>query len=341
MIELVSWNVNRRSVWDALMADAHCDLALLQEAPRPPSGVLADCVPPPTGDWSTTHWKSELRTCVALFSERVTLVPRALRDPREDNFSALGVSRRGTLAVADVQREEEFLFTVVLAYAAWESPPGRDDLIYADGSAHRLLSDLSGLVTGSRRERVIVAGDFNIFFGYGEHGDEYFAARYQSVFDRAAAMGLHLVGPQARSERQAAPWPDELPTGSLNVPTFHHSKQSRQTATPANWTSSSQRQIWRRGPRCVLSTALTNGARATTAALPFAWTCSRWHRCRGTTYVTSPRSVWHVFRRGCQCRCTRSDVVRASAPHHTPCSEPGSVRQDALAQRHGWSSPRK
>lgn len=231
MVELVSWNVNRRQVWDGLTAIEDLDVALLQEAPRPPAGTFLDCVPDPAGDWSTTHWRSELRTCIALLSDRVALVPRMLRDAHGDDFAALGVSRKGSLAVADVRRGEDFLFTVASAYAAWESPPSRDDIIYADASAHRLLSDISGLVTGRRGEKLILAGDFNILFGYGEHGDAYFAARYQSVFDRAAAMGLKLLGPRTPHGRQASPWPTELPVDSANVPTFHHSRQTPETAS--------------------------------------------------------------------------------------------------------------
>ena len=94
--------------------------------------------------------------------------------------------------MADVHRGDDFLFTVASAYAAWESPPDRDDFIYADGSAHRLLSDLSGLITGSPRERLIVAGDLNILLGYGEHGDAYFAALPVGLLNRFRAKELPL-----------------------------------------------------------------------------------------------------------------------------------------------------
>jgi hypothetical protein len=104
MVELVSWNVNRRQVWDELTSAADVDIALLQEAPRPPAGTFRDCVPDTFGDWSTTHWRSELRTCIALLSDRVALVPRTLRDAHDDDFAALGVSRKGSLTVADVRR---------------------------------------------------------------------------------------------------------------------------------------------------------------------------------------------------------------------------------------------
>ena len=45
------------------------------------------------------------------------------------------------------------------------------------------------------------------------------------------AIGLAYLGPQFPNGRQAEPWPGELPKGSLNVPTFHHSGQTPGTAT--------------------------------------------------------------------------------------------------------------
>ena len=44
-------------------------------------------------------------------------------------------------------------------------------------------------------------------------------------------MGLSFVGPQAPNGAQADPWPDELPTTSLNVPTYRTNRQSPATAT--------------------------------------------------------------------------------------------------------------
>ena len=231
MLELVSWNVNRLSVWDDLVADPQLDFALLQESPRPPAGLLAGCVPATDADWTTAHWPSELRTCIAQVSDRYRMVPRRLRDLHQSDLSALGVSRRGTLTVVDIYRDDRYVVTLASAYAAWERPPGREGFIYADASAHRLLSDLAPLLTGRRDERLIVAGDFNILHGYGEHGDPYFADRYRSVFDRARSMGLLFIGPQNPAGRQAHPWPDELPLNSRNVPTYHHSRQTPLTAT--------------------------------------------------------------------------------------------------------------
>lgn len=94
-------------------------------------------------------------------------------------------------------------------YAAWDRTPSGG--IYADAAAHRILSDLSVLMF-TRKHRLVISGDSNILFGHGEHGDAYFADRYRTVFDRAAALGLRFVGPQGPNGRQADPWPEELPT---------------------------------------------------------------------------------------------------------------------------------
>ncbi len=46
-----------------------------------------------------------------------------------------------------------------------------------------------------------------------------------------SALGLEFVGPQAPAGRLAAPWPDELPGTSKNVPTYHTNRQTPITAT--------------------------------------------------------------------------------------------------------------
>jgi exonuclease III len=232
MIELVSWNMNRRAFWDELASETSVDVALLQEAPRPPeSPHLWATHPAGDDEWRTEGWQFECRTCVVQLSDRVTLRPRSLREPADGDTAALGASRSGSLTVADVIRNGEYLCTVASGYANWESSADRDDLIFADASAHRLLSDLSSLVTGRKGERLLLAGDFNILHGYGEHGDTYWGKRYQSVFDRAEAMGLRYVGPQHPNGRQASPPPSELPEDSLDVPTFRHSRQTVEGAS--------------------------------------------------------------------------------------------------------------
>lgn len=158
------------------------------------------------------------------------VVARNLGVVRDLDGGGIRVSRAGTLAVADVEFDDETV-TVVSMYAGWERACDGLRTLYADAAAHRLLSDLSAIVTSERGHRVIAAGDLNILNCYGEHGDGYWAARYVSVFDRAEAMGLPLVGPQAPYGRRADPVPAKLPEGSLDVPTYHTPRQVPAAAT--------------------------------------------------------------------------------------------------------------
>src|SRR5215212_6534900 len=225
MLRIWSWNFNGRHLWDQL-ADSAIDVALLQEAPAPCVQWEDKVVPHPEGGWGTVgSWKWR-RTAVVAVSETTRLEPCVLTSLEEGAPGALLVSRGGTLAAADVIVDGERI-TLVSMYAVWGKSPPEHSLsnIYADASAHRLLSDLSGIVNDARSHRVIAVGDLNILHRYGEHGNSYWAARYATVFDRAEAMGLRFVGPQAPHGRQANPWPAELPEDSQDVPTYHTRRQ--------------------------------------------------------------------------------------------------------------------
>ena len=116
-------------------------------------------------------------------------------------------------------------------YGGWEwSADGRWTLC-ADAAAHRLLSDLSAIVTSLHGRRIFAAGDLNTLNRYGEHGSAYWAAPYATVFDRAESLGLRFVGRQAPHGRQADPRPAELPNDSRDVPTCHTSRQRPAGAT--------------------------------------------------------------------------------------------------------------
>jgi hypothetical protein len=234
-VRLVSWNVKQLDVREHL-AKSDADIALLQEAPPPlsASGEAASdsaCHFLPSGDatWETLGWDHRpWRTAIVRLSDEVEL--RAIPTGSVSADAAtLRVSRPGTITAATVAVEGRDIFTVASVYALWEQPLSMSSPIWADASAHRLLSDLAPLV--GRRLPLVVSGDWNILRGYGEHGDAYWAARYQTVFDRAEAMGLTFVGPAYPNGRRAEHWPSELPKDSTCVPTFHHSQQSPETAT--------------------------------------------------------------------------------------------------------------
>lgn len=223
MVRIWSWNVNGRSLWDRLVP-GEVDIALLQEAPVPPVGWEGRVVPDPAGGWSTAGWQRARRTAIIDVSGTLDVVPRETRSLGQVLTGAVAVSFPGTLAVVDVTVDGETI-TLVSMYAAWESPPTGERPIFADASAHRLLSDLAGIVTRRRGHRIIAAGDLNILNRYGEDANAYWGGRYATVFDRAAAMGLRFVGPRAPHGRQASPRPAELPEGSLDVPTYHPARQ--------------------------------------------------------------------------------------------------------------------
>lgn len=231
VIRLVSWNLaGRRRAWAELDGWA-ADVALLQEARSPgaewalPS--VADSLPD-TFETALLGGRGNWGTAVIRLTDRVELRPRASVTLEASTSSDdWVVSRTGRIAAADVITDGSVAFTAVSVYAAWETVAGRG---YADGSAHRILSDLCVLM-GRRDHRLIVAGDWNLLRGYGEYGNEYWRARYDTVFARAETLGLKFVGPQYPNGRRADPWPSELPRGSLCVPTFHHSQQRPETAT--------------------------------------------------------------------------------------------------------------
>jgi hypothetical protein len=234
-MKIISWNIaHRPEAWRELVAgDAH--VALLQEACAPPADLAArlDVDPEPwatEGAGRTRRW----RASVIGLSPDVALTryqPRHLPDAAPGE---LGVSRLGTLAAAEITHPAlRKPITVISMYGLWESPHASTggSWIYADASVHRVISDLSVFIGSKHGHRIIAAGDLNILFGHGEHGDEYWKERYITIFARFAALGLQFVGPQFPDARQANPWPAELPPDSKNVPTYYTSQQKPAGAT--------------------------------------------------------------------------------------------------------------
>ena len=236
MVRIIAWNIARRpNAWRSL-AVSNADIALLQEASKPPTDVATkfevDCAPWQTG--RNQRW----RTAIVNLSKRAEvdwLVPKLLADA---HGSELAVSRIGTLAAAVVTPAMGEPFIAISAYGFWETahPMATGRFIYADASVHRLISDLSVFISKRTTLSILVAGDLNILYGYGERGDPYWAARYETVFTRMRALGLSFIGPQAPGGLLAEPWPAELPRTSRNVPTYHTKSRPRQ-AVRANWTS--------------------------------------------------------------------------------------------------------
>lgn len=233
-LRLIVWNIARRDEpWRQLL-DTDADVALLQEAAQPPKEV-ARLLDIDQGPWRTSGPGKDRpwRTAIVRLSDHVSVESIQTRSIDEADESDLAVSRMGTLSAAAVTGSRGESLVVASMYGVWESPHVTTDSgwIYADASAHRLVSDLSNLVGQQRSHRIVAAGDLNILHGYGDHGSAYWASRYATVFDRMTALGLAFVGPQTPSGRHADPWPKELPTSSANVPTYHTTRQTPATAT--------------------------------------------------------------------------------------------------------------
>jgi len=227
MLRIWSWNVNGLDVWDDVAA-GEVDVALLQECRRPPADWPKQVVPDRGGEWRTAGWTErppwDRRTAIVAPSAGpsggIELRARplvAIGD--EHDGDGLTVSRHGTLAAADVLLDDGPV-TLVSMYAGWDRSSDGRGLIHADAAANRLLSDLSALITHPTQHRIIAAGDLNLLHRHGEGGDPYWGARYASVFDRAASLGLVMVGPFAPNGRIANPRPAERPEGARDVPTY-------------------------------------------------------------------------------------------------------------------------
>ena len=233
-VKIISWNIaHRHAPWRSLL-EMDADVALLQEAGKPPPDI-AEHITTDAAPWRIPGQDSNApwRSAVVRLSDRVEVDWIEAKSLVEAAWNELAVSRPGSLAAARVTPPDSEPFIVASLYAIWEGPHTSTggSWIFADASAHRLISDLSRFIGSERQHRILAAGDLNILHGHGEHGSEHWAARYRTVFDRLEALGLTFVGPQAPRGRQAEPWPDELPPESKNVPTFHHSGQTPATAT--------------------------------------------------------------------------------------------------------------
>jgi hypothetical protein len=232
MLKLIAWNIAQRAAAWRFLANSDADIALLQEASEPPVEVAAK-ISCDGESWRCGGGNRQWRTAVVRLSNRAEVSWLKAKPLVEARGGELGVSRPGTLAAAIVTPAQGDPFIAASVYGQWETPHdltgGR--FIFADASVHRLVSDLSVFVSKKFGQDLLVAGDLNILCGYGEDGDPYWAARYETVFSRMAALGLTFVGPQAPHGRRAEPWPKELPPTSNNVPTYHTKRQTPSTCT--------------------------------------------------------------------------------------------------------------
>ena len=148
--------------------------------------------------------------------------------PEPDEFPVSGI---GTVAAARVTPRDGQPFIVVSMYARWMAPHpstgSKWGTGHADGSAHRIISDLSVFVgdVDPSTHRILAAGDLNM--AHDTLGNEWQSLRdrERTVWDRMKAIGLEYMGPQYPAGRKADPTPSFLPPDTKNVPTFRGNKE--------------------------------------------------------------------------------------------------------------------
>ena len=238
MIKVISWNIGKmRAPWRELL-NMDADVALLQEAGRLPDEVVKLLDIGPREAWDSHSWN--VQEAGTLF-DRWPMVVRLSDNVEVEWFRQVGptgwvtehdqipVSGIGTITAARVTPVDDSTepFIVISMYGRWigvhpSVKPGNGfNWGFADGSVHRIISDLSAFI-GNRNpqtHRILAAGDLNIAYGHG-YGDAHWEARHKTVFDRMEALGMEFMGPQLPNGRQAETLATGEPADSRNVITY-------------------------------------------------------------------------------------------------------------------------
>ena len=224
--KVVSWNIaTRQEPWRQLLK-MDADVALLQEAGQPPADVAARLGIGRKEHWDSHYWNSrwyegrfknlyDRWAMVVKLSDRVDVEwfkqVSPIGEPAADEFPVSGI---GTVAAARVTPRDAPPFIVVSMYARWIKPhrstKSKWRVGYADGSAHRIISDLSAFIghVDPSTHRILAAGDLNTICDVKDDYDKSWAtARDQTIWDRMNALGLEFLGPQQPNGRQAHPTP--------------------------------------------------------------------------------------------------------------------------------------
>lgn len=247
---VVSWNIAKRSEPWRQLVDMDADVALLQEArlDQMPPEVAEHVEAGPDEHWDSSVWNSrwwegrfknlyDRWPMVVKLSDRVEIEWFKQVSPIAGTAAdEIAVSGIGTVAAARVIPREGPPFIVVSMYARWMKPhpsvPTSWGVGYQDGSAHRIISDLSAFIgsTDPSTHRILAAGDLNMIYGATEDNRLALPARDRTVTQRMAALGLEFLGPTYPDGRRASPTPRGLPPDTGNVPTYYTTRQTKETA---------------------------------------------------------------------------------------------------------------
>ena len=165
-------------------------------------------------------------------------------DEAEDKIAVSDLPTLAAAQVTPLPDGEPFIVVSMYARWCWPHPLARNAPVirkpgtgvireFADASAHRIISDLSGFIahTNPANHRIIAAGDLNTIYGAVEGSALETPIRAQTIFDRMSAIGMKFVGPRAgEGGKKADPPSVDVPPDTRNVPTYHSNKASPETA---------------------------------------------------------------------------------------------------------------
>ena len=235
-MKLISWNMHQRAenwaVLAELMREYDAVSAMVQEAVAPPPKIRDDLRVFPDPSLGDKPWRMPVPTgarrnfasAVAVLGE----VPVEPWIPAAIGMAAYGepaISHPGQWVAIGLGEPERRVWAVSL-YGLWETMPDSKD-IFAQATLHRALSDLALLLQARAISRVVVAGDLNIWRGYG-HKD--WEPGYRSVFERLGAYGVTLIGPHRTVDPPLEGCPCGAGADCSHVRTYRH--QRRASGTP-------------------------------------------------------------------------------------------------------------
>ena len=197
-MKLISWNTNQRAenwaVLAELMREYEAVAAMVQEAVAPPPETCYDLRVFPDPSLGDKRWRMPIpggarrnfASAIAVLGE----VPVEPWMPAAIGMAAYGepaISHPGQWVAIGLGEPEKRVWAVSL-YGLWETMPDSED-IFAQATLRRALSDLALLLQSRATRRVVVAGDLNIWRGYGH---KHWELGYRSVFERLGAYGVAL-----------------------------------------------------------------------------------------------------------------------------------------------------
>lgn len=235
-MRLLSWNMNRRaSNWNVLvdlMLKHDVTAAMLQEAVAPPNSLESELQAFGDPSLGTEPWQMPIPSgtrrpfASALAARRET--PVTVYEPKPLAAAAYGqpaISHPGQWVAASIGEPDTSVWLISL-YGMWDSMSDSGD-IFAEPSLHRAVSDLTPLLQEKQARRVVLAGDLNIWRGYGP---KKWARRYRTVFDRIEAYQLGFVGPKRTPGAALPNCPCKKPALCEHVQTYRY--QRRADSTP-------------------------------------------------------------------------------------------------------------